>query len=150
VRLPADGCRDRFTAARIARLATVTPDGAPFLVPVTVSVLPDGDAPAGAAVVFAVDDKPKRTRALRRLEHLAVEPRAAFLVDEYDEDWTRLWWVRADTVSTVLDEADPRREQVLVALVARYPQLTDSGFGAVVWAAVQRWSGWAASPTPAS
>ncbi|MBM9468874.1 TIGR03668 family PPOX class F420-dependent oxidoreductase [Nakamurella leprariae] len=144
MRLHPPDCRHRFADARVARLATVTPDGAPFLVPVTVAVLADDAAPAGAAVVFAVDDKPKRTRELRRLEHLAAEPRAAFLVDSYDEDWSRLWWVRADTVTTVLT-AGPRREAALAALVGRYPQLAGSGFGAVVWAVVQRWSGWAAA-----
>src|SRR2546423_7646238 len=77
-----------FEGARVARLATVRPDGAPHLVPVTFAV-------RGDTVWTAVDAKPKRTRALARLRHVRAEPRVALLVDRYAEDWRELWWGRA-------------------------------------------------------
>jgi PPOX class probable F420-dependent enzyme len=81
-------------AARIARLATVDALGTPHLVPIVFAV--DGDR-----VYSAVDAKPKRSPALRRLANIAVNPHVAVLVDHYAEDWTTLWWVRADGTGQV-------------------------------------------------
>src|SRR4029453_4312281 len=79
--------RDRVEWARVARLATVRPDGRPHVVPITFPLVGD----AGGS---AVDQKPKTTLALARLANLAVHPVASVLVDHYDDDWARLWWVR--------------------------------------------------------
>ena len=81
--------RGLFGAAEVARLATVAADGAPHLVPVCFAL-------AGDVVYSAVDGKPKRTPDLARLANIAAEPRVALLADHYEEDWTRLWWVRVD------------------------------------------------------
>lgn len=105
----------RFADARVARLATVSADGVPHLVPVVFVV-------AGGAVYSAVDDKPKRTRRLRRLANIAATGRVSLLVDHYDDDWTRLWWVRVDGTAEVL-AADAREAVDAVdALVAKYEQ----------------------------
>jgi PPOX class probable F420-dependent enzyme len=74
-------------SVRVARLATVRPDGAPHLVPICFAL--DGDT-----LVTAIDAKPKRPGTLARLRNIAWEPRVAVLADGWDEDWTRLWWVR--------------------------------------------------------
>lgn len=67
-----------------------------------------------------------------------------FLVDRYDDDWTRLWWVRADAVTRVV-EPGPERERAVRLLQERYPAYTvDVPSGPVVWADVTRWSGWPA------
>src|SRR5205814_2332819 len=58
-------CRDRFAAARVARLATVDADGRPHLVPLVFAVDTD-------VIYSAVDAKPKRSTALRRLANAAV------------------------------------------------------------------------------
>ena len=76
---PVDG-RTRFAAARVARLATVRPDGAPHIVPITFAL--DGDR-----IVFAVDRKPKSTTRLRRIENIESDPRVSVLVDAYDDRW---------------------------------------------------------------
>jgi PPOX class probable F420-dependent enzyme len=86
--------RERFATSAVARLATVRPDGAPHVVPVVF-------AAAGDTIWLAVDAKPKRTTQLQRLTNLHSEPRCALLADHYDEDWNRLWWVRADGVGVV-------------------------------------------------
>ena len=56
--------RQRFAAARVARLATADAAGQPHIVPVTFAV--DGDV-----VYSAVDAKPKRSTALKRLANVA-------------------------------------------------------------------------------
>ena len=134
--------RDLFAAARVAVLSTLGPDGAPHAVPVTFAVVAPGAAggPAGS-VVTAVDGKPKRTANLRRLDNLRADPRASLLVQHWDEDWSRLWWVRADGTAGIGE--DPA---ALALLAARYAQYQDTPLGPVVITLrVRRWSGWSAS-----
>jgi PPOX class probable F420-dependent enzyme len=137
VQLDADSCRARFAAARVARLATCGADGRPRLVPVTFAA----DA---STVVTAVDHKPKRTAALRRLRDIADNPAISILVDEYEDDWDRLWWVRADATARVVVDG-PEHAAAVARLVARYPQYAQRPpTGAVILAVVDRWTGWAA------
>ena len=129
-------CRARFAAARSAHLATAGADLVPHVVPVTFALV-DND------VVIAVDQKPKTTANLRRLRNLAENPRAALLVDRYDDDWAYLWWVRADGTATVQHDG-PGRDAAIDALAVRYPQyLADRPRGPVIRVRVERWSGWA-------
>jgi PPOX class probable F420-dependent enzyme len=130
--------RERFGRARVARLATVDADGRPHLVPLCFAL-------AGDRIVSVVDAKPKRTPQLRRLANIRAQPRVSVLVDEYDEDWTRLWWIRADGVARVVDSGTDR-DAAVTALTAKYPQYeeqppTDS----VVEVTVERWRGWSAT-----
>jgi PPOX class probable F420-dependent enzyme len=129
--------RARFEEARVARLATVGPNGAPHIVPITFAL-------RGDTIVTAVDGKPKRGTPLRRLENVAANPSVSVLVDAYGADWTGLWWARADGRASVLaDGAD--LEAALAALRARYPQYeTVPLTGPAVLIAVDRWSGWSA------
>jgi PPOX class probable F420-dependent enzyme len=152
VRLDVASCRSHFSAARHAHLATADDDGVPHLVPVTFALIKatkyavadvGGGAPAGDEIVVAVDHKPKTTRDLKRLRNLADNPRVAFLVDEYDDDWTRLWWVRADGVAAIEHDGDIRAA-ALDALAARYPQYRElRPDGPLIRVRVTRWSGWA-------
>ena len=127
-----------FGTARVVRLATVDPTGRPHLVPMVFAVVDD-------VIYSAVDAKPKRHGALRRLTNIAREPRVAILADHYDEDWTRLWWVRADGTARVLDPARDAAEirTALDALRARYPQYRETPPpGPVLAVDVHRWSAW--------
>lgn len=133
MRLDEGEARRRFFAARVARLGTVSAGGQPHLVPVTF-------AGAGEKVVFAVDAKPKASTDLRRLRNIRANPRVSLLADHYDEDWSRLWWVRADGVARILDPGGGP----VGALVAKYPRYRDQPpAGPVVEVTVTRWSGWA-------
>ncbi|GAA1898393.1 TIGR03668 family PPOX class F420-dependent oxidoreductase [Asanoa iriomotensis] len=128
--------RARFAAARVARLATVSAAGQPHLVPITFAVEND-------TVYSAVDAKPKRSTALRRLANVAANPRVSLLVDEYDEDWSRLWWARADgTARTLLADA-PEAMRAASLLAARYPAFALRGV--VLAVDVNRWTGWTAA-----
>ncbi|MCK1819318.1 TIGR03668 family PPOX class F420-dependent oxidoreductase [Streptomyces sp. XM83C] len=164
--------RRRFAAARIARLATVDPEGRPRLVPVVFAggdADPEGEVdregdggpeggggPKGgqehpARIVTAVDHKPKRSPRLARLRDIAAHPEVALLVDFYDENWDRLWWVRADGIAHVLPPDAPQERTraehaaAIARLRAKYPQYGDQPpDGAVIVIAVHRWTGWCA------
>jgi PPOX class probable F420-dependent enzyme len=122
----------------VARLATISPDGRPHIVPVTFAV--DGDV-----IYSAVDAKPKTTTRLARLRNIAAEPRVAVLADHYEADWDRLWWARADGAADVL--AGPAETAAPLALLARrylqYRAVRPGG--PVIRIQVERWTGWAVS-----
>ena len=128
--------RARFAAARVARLATAGADRRPHIVPVVFVV--DGDC-----VYSAVDAKPKRTIALRRLDNVTENPAVALLVDHYEDDWDALWWVRADGRGRVLTPTAPEARRAVALLAGRYPQ--QRAVGSVLAVDVDRWSGWSAA-----
>jgi PPOX class probable F420-dependent enzyme len=134
-----DEARERFAAARVARLATADAAGRPHLVPIVFAVV-------GQTVVSAVDAKPKRSTALRRLANIAANPRVAVLVDHYEDDWTALWWVRADGAARLLRAEEPEGRTALDALTGRYPQYREQPPpGPVIAIDVDHWSYWSAS-----
>lgn len=131
-----EDARARFADARVARLATADATGRPHLVPIAFAV-------AGETIYSAVDAKPKRTRALRRLANVRANPAVSLLVDHWDEeDWSRLWWVRADGLGRVLAPEDPEARRAVELLRERYPR--QRADGEVLAVAVERWSGWSA------
>lgn len=124
--------RELFASVPVARLGTVDPSGAPHLVPIVFAL-------TGDVIHSAVDAKPKRTRHLRRLANIAANPRVTVLADHYEDDWSRLWWVRADGVARVLAESAAG----LAALAARYPQYRATPPpGPFLEITVERWSAW--------
>ncbi|HIE21352.1 MAG TPA: TIGR03668 family PPOX class F420-dependent oxidoreductase [Acidimicrobiia bacterium] len=130
---------ERVESARVARLATVTPEGRPHIVPVTFAL--DGNH-----LVTMVDHKPKTTHRLQRLVNVEVEPRVALLVDHYQDDWELLWWVRVDGTASVHLGDDPwsRAQQVLVA---KYPQYqTEPPQGPALMIEITGVSAWASTP----
>jgi len=124
-----------FASSPVARLATANALGVPHIVPVTFAM-------HGAVLVSAVDHKPKSSRPLKRIENIRINNRVSLLVDEYDADWTRLWWVRVDGVARVVD-AGPDQEAAIRWLSEKYPQyLAHPLAGMVIWVDVDRISGW--------
>ena len=89
----------RFAQSPVARLATVGADGRPHLVPVVFAVHEQ-------VIYTAVDAKPKTTQRLRRLTNIERNPQVSLLVDHYDQDWTQLWWVRADGDAAIHREGE--------------------------------------------
>lgn len=134
MKLSQDEARARFAAARVARLATLSGDQ-PHIVPVVFTV-------AGADVYLAIDHKPKARRDVRRLANIAANPSVSLLVDRYDEDWTALWWVRADGEATIIDEPVAMTGPVDL-LVDKYPQYQrNRPEGPVIAITVHTWRGW--------
>jgi PPOX class probable F420-dependent enzyme len=99
----------------------------------------------GDTVYTAVDAKPKRSRDLQRLANVRAEPRCALLVDHYEDDWRRLWWVRADGRGEVVD-APFAAHPGIQALMQRFPQYRDEPpSGPLLVITVERWNGWAST-----
>jgi PPOX class probable F420-dependent enzyme len=129
--------RQRAGAARVARLATAGADGAPHIVPFAFALW-------GETLFSAVDHKPKSGARLKRLENIEHEPRVAVLVDEYDDDWERLWWVRLDGRARIV-ASQTERARATALLVAKYEQYAEHPLDGEMFAVdVERWSGWSA------
>ena len=75
----------------------------------------------GDTLYSAVDHKPKRSRTLRRIENARARPDVTVLVDHYEDDWRRLWWIRLRGQARVLD-GGAERERALVLLAEKYEQ----------------------------
>ncbi len=108
-------------------------------------------------VVYAVDDdgyvgipvdrvKPKASGRLQREQNLEADPRATLLVEHWDpDDWTQLWWVRAEL--RWHGDADAGRDAALAArLAGRYPQYRDQPFERVLVLRIVSLVGWSAAP----
>lgn len=102
----------------VARLATIAPGGRPRLVPVCYVLLDDD------TLAIAVDEKPKRSARLARLRDIEADPRVTLLADRYDDDWSRLAWVRVDGEARVVEPGGDQ-PKALALLRERYPQYSD-------------------------
>lgn len=127
--------RRRILESRAARLATADAKGRPHIVPITFAV--DGDR-----LYFAVDAKPKSTTNLKRLRNIAANPAVSVLFDHYEEDWSRLWWVRIDGAARIVEDR-AEAERAIDLLVSRYGQYRSARpNGPVVEISFQRMTGW--------
>jgi PPOX class probable F420-dependent enzyme len=127
--------RRHIDGSFVARLATVGADGRPHIVPITFGL-------DDQTLYFAVDFKPKRTTNLKRLINIASNPAVSVLIDHYESDWDRLWWVRLDgTARIVMEPAEV--ERALNLLAERYEQYrTTRPMGPVVAITIERMTGW--------
>jgi coenzyme F420-0:L-glutamate ligase / coenzyme F420-1:gamma-L-glutamate ligase len=115
-----DKMRRRLHEARIARLATADASGRPHAVPVCFAY-------DGSAIYTALDLKPKRVNPerLARVRNIRENPHVAFLIDEYSEDWTRLWYVQVRGQAQLLgSEESAERAHALKLLRSKYRQYT--------------------------
>jgi PPOX class probable F420-dependent enzyme len=128
LRLPED--------APVARLATVDREGRPHVVPICFVV--DGDT-----LYTAVDEKPKRTRRLRRLQNIEANPRVEVLIDHYEDDWSKLWWVRLRGTAQIVE--DPRAVDLLAAKYVQYRERPPAG--PVIAIEIEERSEWTSSPS---
>ena len=129
--------RSRILEARVARLATADAEGRPHIVPISFAL--DGET-----MFFAVDAKPKRTTDLKRLRNIAANPAVAVLFDHYEDDWSRLWWVRIDGAARIVDD-ELAAARAIDLLAGRYEQyLQGRPGGPVVAISIERMSGWSA------
>ncbi|MDX1469225.1 MAG: TIGR03668 family PPOX class F420-dependent oxidoreductase [Acidimicrobiia bacterium] len=129
----------RLARSPVARLGTITADKRPHIVPVTFAVVDE-------SVLTMIDQKPKSTRALKRLSNLRHDSRATLIADHYEDDWSRLWWVRVDGEATIHPGGEiwetARRE-----LAAKYRQYhLAPPEGPAIALVIERLSFWASTP----
>ena len=107
-----DEAISRIRAARVGRLATVRQDGSPDVVPFVSATVGNR---SDLVTYWAVDTKPKRRGAVRRIENIEANPAVEYVVDGYDEDWTELWWIRVTGRARVVSSGE-ERTRALTAL----------------------------------
>jgi PPOX class probable F420-dependent enzyme len=131
-------------------LATTAPDGRARLVPVCY-VLSDRVNSIGRPLIYTpIDEKPKRTdnpHDVARVRDLLVLPELSLIVDRWDEDWTRLAWLRLYGSGELLEPQPHEREEHAAAIAAlrhRYPQYAthDLESRPIIRVAVQRVVSW--------
>jgi PPOX class probable F420-dependent enzyme len=135
-----------LVAARRAILATIDPGGRTRLVPVCFIV--EAVADERLRLLTPLDDKPKSTddkRALARVRDIAARPAVSILVDRWDEDWTRLAWLRLHGAATLLEPADIPRDAI-ARLRSKYPQYAthDLESSPMIAIVVERATSWGA------
>jgi PPOX class probable F420-dependent enzyme len=138
--------------ARRATLATTAPDGRARLVPICHVLAPEDDALGRPLVYMPLDEKPKRgadPHSLARVRDLLVLPQATLLVDRWDEDWTKLGWVRLYGTAEVLEPQAGEAEEHAAAVAAlreKYPQYATQAIDArpVVRFTIDRVVAWGA------
>lgn len=136
MRLDPDEARRRFVSSAVLRLATADADGRPHVVPCTFAL------DSADRIVIGVDSKPKSSQNLRRLRNITENPRVSLLVDHYSDDWTELWWARADGVAAI-ERSGAEHAEHWRLLRARYSQYGGQTLdGAVIAVRVTQWSGW--------
>lgn len=127
---------------RVARLATVGPDGQPAVVPVVYAF--DGER-----FVTPLDGKPKTVdaRKLRRVRNIEADDRVALVIDRYDEDWRRLAWVHVRGRAELLEEGEVY-ERGIALLAAKYRQYGSLSLDGrpLIAVAPTRVSSWRAAP----
>lgn len=140
--------RDTLMRARRAVLATIAPDGRPRLVPICFVLDPDRPV-----LRTPLDEKPKDVgdvRALARVRDILRDERVTVLVDTWDEDWSRLGWLRCDGRGSLLEPDGPgaaEHRAAVTALRSRYPQYAthDLASRPMIRIALERATGWSAS-----
>ena len=118
MKLSQDAIESRLAHWPVARLATVGADGRPHQVPIVF-------ARTGECLWSPVDGKPKSGRELARVRNVQEHPDVSLLLDEYNDDWTRLWWIRIDATARVVHQG-PDILAALDALQAKYPQYQET------------------------
>lgn len=123
----------------MARLATLDARGRPSLVPIVYARI-------GEELWSPIDGKPKRGGELARLRNIRRDPRVSVLVDGWDEDWQRLWWIHLRGQARV----ERLASTALAALIARYPQYrtvpTSDGSDCMLAIRIDAQTSWCASP----
>jgi PPOX class probable F420-dependent enzyme len=137
-RMIEEEARRRIAAARVGRLASVDGNRRPHVVPICFAM-------SGDRVVSVVDGKPKRTVELRRLANVRRTPDVQLMVDNYDDDWSSLWWVRISGRGRVIERGSAREEAVDL-LVAKYGQYREHRpTGPVLLIEITRINSWQAT-----
>lgn len=106
--------------ARVGRLATVDAWGRPAIVPFCFALIETTEP----VVVSVLDDKPKRVADadLTRIRNIERHPEVAFIVDHYEEEWSRLWFVQVRGQASLLVPGATRHSEAIAALRDKYSQ----------------------------
>ncbi|MHB8597624.1 MAG: TIGR03668 family PPOX class F420-dependent oxidoreductase [Ktedonobacteraceae bacterium] len=104
-------------AQRVAHLATASAEGSPHVIPVCYAF-------DGQHFYTPLDEKPKRVTGnqLRRVRNIEARHEASLVIDQYDDDWTRLGYILIHGRADLLAPEVPAHAQALHLLRERYMQ----------------------------
>jgi hypothetical protein len=140
MKLDADEARSRLVAEVHGVLSTLHPERGPDPQPVVYAVSSDGHVGVPIDTV-----KPKASSRLQREKNLDADPRGALLIEHWEaEDWSRLWWVRAE-LEHVPEPSEELVEELSARLAETVPQYADRPFHRVLVCRIVRTTGWSAS-----
>jgi PPOX class probable F420-dependent enzyme len=121
--------------ARLARLATVDSECMPYLVPVVFAF-------DGKDYYILIDKRAKHSKPenLKRIKNIQANPNVALLIDEYDEDWTKLYFamIQASLISNKKERQEQNELPLLLLekahklLYEKYPQYQKISMGQYV------------------
>ena len=140
MKLSSEQARSRLAAHVHGVLATLHPERGPDPQPVVYAVSDDGH------VGVPIDRvKPKASSRLQREDNLEADPRGSLLIEHWDtEDWSRLWWVRADLEHVDVPSAE-LVDDLANRLAGTVPQYADKPFHRVLVCRIVGVTGWSAS-----
>jgi PPOX class probable F420-dependent enzyme len=112
-----DAILAKLKEARIARLATLDAESRPHIVPICFAF-------DGQVFYSIVDRKPKRVAPakLARVRHIRQRSQVALLIDQYDEDWTKLWYILVRGQARLIPKRHKEYPEGTRQLTAKYPQ----------------------------
>jgi PPOX class probable F420-dependent enzyme len=119
--------------ATVARLATVDSECKPHLIPVVFVF--DNDC-----YFIPIDEKTKRSKPenLKRTKNIQQNPNVALLIDEYNEDWRKLYFIMIQGKASIIggkesDQNEPALlEKAHKLLSSKYVQYQEIGIGEYV------------------
>jgi PPOX class probable F420-dependent enzyme len=110
--------KTKLKDTKVARLATLDTRRGPHIIPFCFAY-------DGKVFYTPIDRKPKRVapQRLTRLQNIRKSPHVAILIDHYDEDWSRLWYILIrGTAKIVPPSARKEQRRAVRLLKAKYPQ----------------------------
>jgi coenzyme F420-0:L-glutamate ligase/coenzyme F420-1:gamma-L-glutamate ligase len=118
--------------SRIGRLATVDLECKPHVIPVVFVFDNDRNC-----YFIPIDEKTKRSRPenLKRVKNIQENPNIALLLDEYNEDWTKLYFIMIRGKGSILGGKKLEQNEMLILekahklLCDKYPQYKKIGIG---------------------
>ena len=107
--------RDIVDKATVARLATVDSECKPHLIPVVFVF--DNDC-----YFIPIDEKTKRAKPekLKRAKNIQQNPNVALLIDEYNEDWRKLYFIMIQGKASIIGKELEQNELILLDVVLPY------------------------------
>ena len=106
-----------LSAAPVGHLATADAAGRPHVIPVCF-------ASDGRRIYSALDAKPKRGQPadLRRVRNIRANPRVSLVIDHYEPDWSKLWYLLVSGAADLIAAGDDEHTAAIALLRAKYPQ----------------------------
>ena len=127
----------------VARLASIGAKERPHQVPIVFAAV-DG------VIYSAIDGKPKRGGTLQRIRNVARNSSVSVMLDCYDADWQRLWWLRIDAGADVVSNDVEAFDRIVATLRAKYPQYQSvdvfTGTPSILRMKPLRHTAWSAQP----